>query len=425
MLESVKIARRQSEIRQQLAALAGRDAPTDDETRSMETLDAEYRVNETRYRAALIAEDSERRDAGAELETRGGREWSSLVTSFELRQAILSLDEGRALSGATAEVVQEMRSRGGYRGVPIPLEALETRAGETVASTLPAPRDVRPLIDRLFPESAAARMGAAMVAIGAGETEHPVATGGATTGWQATEVGAVGAASAFTTSGLSLKPEHTLGAQMRVTRRALLQVGSGLEAAIRRDLSGAIGAELDRAVFLGTGAAGQPLGVIAGAATYGIATTAIDAAPSWGVFRAAVTRFMIANSVTAPAQVRAMVRPEVWDDLDEQSAASAAPLFEYDRLVRAIGAGNITLTGNALAAPTGSPAASIALLTTTTGGVPPVFVGLWGGVDLIRDPYSDAASGGVRLTALATADVTIGRAQQLQVLTGIRRFVAV
>lgn len=44
---------------------------------------------------------------------------------------------------------------------------------------------------------------------------------------------------------------------------------------------------------------------------------------------------------------------------------------------------------------------------------------MWGAIDLIRDPFSDATSGALRLTALATADVTISRAAQLQVLTGI------
>ena len=46
MLDSVKIARRQSEIRQALAELVGKDKPTDDETRNMESMDAEYRSNE-------------------------------------------------------------------------------------------------------------------------------------------------------------------------------------------------------------------------------------------------------------------------------------------------------------------------------------------------------------------------------------------
>jgi hypothetical protein len=39
---------------------------------------------------------------------------------------------------------------------------------------------------------------------------------------------------------------------------------------------------------------------------------------------------------------------------------------------------------------------------------------------LIRDPYSDAASGGVRLTGLVTMDVTVSRTAQLEVLTGVQ-----
>jgi len=86
MLDSVKIQRRQSEIRQALAELVGKETPTEDETRQMETLDGEYRQNETRYRAALIAEDTERREAGQELETRSEREWADMLGRFEVRQ---------------------------------------------------------------------------------------------------------------------------------------------------------------------------------------------------------------------------------------------------------------------------------------------------------------------------------------------------
>jgi hypothetical protein len=78
------------------------------------------------------------------------------------------------------------------------------------------------------------------------------------------------------------------------------------------------------------------------------------------------------------------------------------------------------MTANALGAPAGDPLATSALLTTSAGGVSPIFVGLWGAVDMIRDPYRDAQSGGLRITALATADVTVARGAQLDLLTGIR-----
>ena len=418
MLESVKITRRQSEIRQKLANLAGKEKPTEDETREMDELDKEFQSNEVRFRAALTSESTERRAAGAELETRSDRQFADLVAGFEMRQVALHLDEGRALTGQTAEVVQELRSHGGYRGTPVPLMALEQRAGETVAAGTPDPVQTRPIIDRLFPASVAAQMGAQMIQIGSGAVEWPVTTSAVTAGWAATETGNVAGPTAYATTDKALKPEHNLGIHMRITRKTLLQSGEALEAAIRRDMNGTMAAELDKAIFLGTGANGQPLGVIPGAATYGITSTAVDAAASWAAIRAAVVRFMTANTATGPTGIKALIRPELWSFLDDAEAFAGTGITEWERLIKNIGAP--VQTANALAAPAGTPLATQALLTTSAGGVAPIFVGIWGAVDLIRDPYSDAQSGGLRLTALTTADVTVARGSQLQLLTGLQ-----
>lgn len=418
MLESVKIARRQSEIRQNLAELAGKETPSEDEVRKMDELDREYRSNETRYRAALIAEDTERREAGDELETRSAQEWAELMAGYELRQVALALDEGRQLDGQTAEIVSELREQGGFRGIPVPWQALEVRAGETVASGTPNPIQTRPIIDRLFPDSVAARMGAQMISIDAGAVEWPVTTSAVTAGWADGETANVAGPTTYATTDRAMSPDHNLGIQMRITRKTLKQSGAALEQAVRRDMSGAMGAAMDQAAFLGTGANGQPLGVIAGAATYGITSTAVDALASWGAFRSAVTRFMTANAAGSPDAVRSLIRPELWDYLDS-ALISGTAVSEWDRLVKNIPAGNIAMTNNALAAPSGTPSATSALLTTAAGGVAPIFIGAWGAVDMIRDPYSDAQSGGLRITALATMDVTVARPVQLELLTGL------
>ena len=420
MLDSVKITRRQSEIRQALAGLVGKETPSADELRNIEAMDLEFRSNETRYRAALICEDTERREAGAELETRSGKDWADLMAGFEVRQVIGALNEGRALSGKTAEVVQELRSANGYRGFPVPWQALETRAGETIASGTPSPIGTRPIIDRLFPDSVASRMGAQMISIDSGSVEWPVTTSAVTAGWQATETGAVAGPTTYATTDRALNPGNTLGIQMRITRKALQQSGSALEDAVRRDMNGAMAQALDQAVFLGTGANGQPLGVIAGAATYGITETAVAAAATWAAFRAAVVRFMAANAAGSPGAVKLMLRPEVWAYMDSALITGTA-VSEWDRMLGNIPAGSVVMTTNGLAAPAGVPLASKALLTTAAGGVAPIFVAAWGAVDLIRDPFSDAASGGLRLTALATLDVTVARPAQLEVLTGLEQ----
>ena len=417
MLDSVKIARRQSEIRQTLATLAGAETPTDDQLRQMAAADLEYRQNETRFRAALIAEDTERRDAGADLETRSASEWAQMMAGFELRQVALHLDEGRSMTGQTAEIVTELRSAGGFRGVPVPWAALELR--NTVASGTPDPMQTMPILDRLFPDSVAARMGAQMIAIEAGAVEWPVTTSAVAAGWANGESANVAGPTAYATTDRALQPDHNLGVQMRITRKALKQSGAALEQAVRRDMSGAMAAAMDQAVFLGTGAAGQPLGIITGAATYGITTTAVNAVASWAAFRAAVTRFLTGNAASGPGGVRAMIRSELWDFLDGELITGTA-VSEFDRLVQSIPASNIAMTSNGLAAPTGDPLACSAVLTTAAGGVAPVFIGAWGAVDLIRDPFTDAQSGGLRITALATMDVTVARPAQIEVLTGLR-----
>lgn len=417
MLESVKIARRQSQIRQNLAELAGKETPSEDEVRKMDELDAEYRSNETRYRAALISEDTERRDAGDELETRSAQEWTNLMAGFELRQVALALDEGRPLDGQTAEIVTELRNAGGYRGVPVPWEALEVRVGETVSGNLANPTQQAPIIDRLFADSMAMRMGGRMINVGVGDREIPITNSNVTAGWAQSETGNVADPIPFTTIERMLEPDHTLGVQMKISRKALKQTGAALEQAVRRDMNGAMSVEIDRAVFLGSGANGEPTGLIPGAAGFGIESTAVDGEPFYVSFVPAITKFINANAAGGPNEVNLMLRSEVWAAMDSKFFDST-PETHWDLLKKRMGKVNIAT--NALEAPTGDPAETTALMTTTARGVPPFMLGAWGAVDLIRDPFSDAASGGLRITALATMDVTVSRSVQTHILTGIR-----
>lgn len=406
MLQSKKIELRKSEIRQSLSELAGKDNPTEDEIRSMDSLDKEYRANEVKYRAALIAEDSERREAGAEMETRSDKEWSQMLDRFEVRQVALALDEGASLSGATKEIVEELRSQGGFRGIPLPLMALEQRAGETVASGLYEPKQTRDIIARIFPNSVAARIGVQSVNIPQGTVEYPVATAGAVAGWANGELADVGAATAFATAEKVLSPDQTLGAQMILSRKSLKMTGAGLETAIRSGMSAAIATALDNAVINGTGSTGQPLGLIPGAVTYGITATDVASLATWAAFRAEVIAFMEANAITDPAQVRVAFPPAIWGGLDN-ALISGTAVSELDRMMAH---GIKPILANQIPTET-------AILTTTVNGIAPAFLGLWGAVDLIRDPYTKAASGQLVLTGLVTADVQVARGLQTRILT--------
>ncbi len=88
------------------------------------------------------------------------------------------------LDGATAEVIAELRSQGGYRGVSDSLCCFRNpRAAETVASGTPSPVSTAPIIDRIFAESVAGKMGARFINIPQGTNEYPNAHPSVAGGW--------------------------------------------------------------------------------------------------------------------------------------------------------------------------------------------------------------------------------------------------
>ncbi len=222
-----------------------------------------------------------------------------------MRQVALALDEGRALDGATAEVVQELRSAGGYPGHPGPVAGAGNPRGRNRRRGTPNPIQTRPIIDRLFPGQRGGPHGRA-------DDQHRLGRGGMARdhlerdgGLGRWRDGQRRRADRLRHDRPRLNPDHNLGTQMRITRKALKQSGAALEQAVRRDMNGAMGAAMDQAVFLGTGANGQPLGVIPGAATYGITATAVDAAGELGGVPRGVVGFMAGNAATGPGAVAA------------------------------------------------------------------------------------------------------------------------
>jgi hypothetical protein len=75
--------------------------------------------------------------------------------------------------------------------------------------------------------------------------------------------------------------------------------------------------------------------------------------------------------------VRLLIRPEIYDVMDD-TLVEVTATSEWDRLVKNVPMQNIAISSNALAAPAGDPSASKILLSTATGGVPPIFAGMWG-----------------------------------------------
>ena len=104
--------------------------------------------------------------------------------------------------------------------------------------------------------------------------------------------------------------------------------------------------------------------------------------------------------------------------MDDVVYEVGSAVTELDRLAAKLG--TVIPTASALDAPAGGPPAqSSAVMACSSNGVSPFTLGVFGGVDVIRDVYSRASSGQLVLTGIVTADVTASRAEQVTILTGL------
>ena len=256
----------------------------------------------------------------------------------------------------------------------------------------------RSWVDRLFSDSAAARLGVTMESVAPGVAAFPTTTAGASAKQRGRTEGADDAT--WTVGVTEIKP----------TRNAVRAVFSeedsarlpGLEAALRRDLGMALTEGVDRAIFLGDSGANEDGADITGFQTFTAAAT--------GLTESTLTQ---GNKVKAPETLAVFANM-----IDGKHAASLGDL----RVVASVGANTLWLTQIAAAAADTKTIASFLrenglswsirgeIETATTAGKFGAFIGrgrgirgsavaaVWNSAQLIRDPYSSAAKGEVALT---------------------------
>lgn len=132
--------------------------------------------------------------------------------------------------------------------------------------------DNGPVIDMLRARSVTARLGATILSGLVGNVALPKVSAGSTHTWLANE-GSQAAESTPTTGQVLLTP-RTVSAFVEVSRTLLLQ--SDAEAIIARDLASAVAAAIDAAALNGSGAGGQPLGLLGVVGVNSVAGTSLS-----------------------------------------------------------------------------------------------------------------------------------------------------
>ena len=253
-----KITLRLSEVRTRLNEISGLEgeALTGEVTAESDTLQTEYKDLETRHRAAITA-SPDPEPQPVETEDAEDRERRELREKVGVSDHLAAALEGRPLDGAAAEYnpALGLRANGAF-----PLELLAPAVEQRAVTITDTAVHARPWLDRLFADTAAARLGITFESVQPGVASYPVITAGSSPAQRGK--GQAAADAPWTVGVSELKP----------TRNAVRAVFSeedsmrlpGLEEALRRDLSMALTEKIDRTIFKGDSTANPANGDISG-----------------------------------------------------------------------------------------------------------------------------------------------------------------
>ena len=241
MKASQKIALEMSTKRQALNALLGADELSDEQRAEMGTLTERMQELEVEARAAILAEDVPT-ITHTTVADGADRELRSLIDRSNVGVIFDAALEHRSTDGPEAELQAHFK----LAANAIPLAMLETRA------VTPAPGDVgtqqSTIIPGVFPQSCAAFLAVDMPTVGVGEAVYPVLTQNATAHTPAENAAAAETTGSFSADVLSPARIQSSFFYSREDRARF----SGMDEALRANLSDALSDKMDQQILAGT-----------------------------------------------------------------------------------------------------------------------------------------------------------------------------
>lgn len=328
------------------------------------------------------------------------------VRSFSLMKAIRAMSnptDRRAQEAATFEfeAAAEAARRDGVepQGLYIPADVrrswkMSKRDLNTTDDSAIIAEDFRggDFIDVLRNASSVMQAGATMLSGLQGDVKIPKKTAASSAGWIATEGGA--AAESEPTLGQVTMSPKTLGAFTDITRLMMMQSSLDIEALIRNDLSTALALAIDLGALAGSGTSGQPTGIKN--------VSGINAP----------TAFAGANPTFA--EIVAMETAVAEDNALMGNLAYILPAGMYGALkttTKDAGSGQFVVEpGNTINGYRAIVSNQVTAGDLYFGNFSDLLVGMYGGLDITVDPFTNSTSGTVRIVALQTMDVAVRHA---------------
>jgi len=247
-------------------------------------------------------------------------------------------------------------------------------------------------IDVLRNKSALAGMGATIMSGLVGDVAIPGKLAAGASAWLATE-GANAVQSDMTFRQVTMTPK-TAATYTEFTRQLLLQSSLDVDNLIRNDISAGMALLIDLAGLYGGGASGVPQG-IAGTTGIGNPTTWTGATPTWAEVVALESAVADANALDG--SLGFLMETAMRGSLKTTDKASGAAQF-------------IMGETNMLNGYSGNVSNQVTSGDIFFGNWADMLIGMWGGQDLLIDPYTGGLAGTVRVVAHQSMDVAVRHA---------------
>lgn len=324
---------------------------------------------------------------------------SKELRGFSFVDAFKAAKSGR-VEGLIKELDQEARMENpsqNFRGVAIPYSALETRANNTGLTASASPSDVRSFTDDMFAASVLVGAGANMYTGLSASQKVPIIAG-VTASFQAEDSGTNSPAG--TIGGGELTP-NTIIASTNVSNAAISQ-NSSIEAAFRRNFATAIMSQFEANLLNVADVTGPTSIFLDGVAATATWTSSLALARVQEMFNLMLSQ---GNDVNK-SSIKLLMNGDAYADLVTQITGQAGS---------GINAGNINLVDKTVL--------NIPYLLSSNVGkgandtraralildMEKVHLAMFGGLDMLVDPYSQALNGGTRLIMSTLLDGLISQ----------------
>ncbi|WP_188053268.1 phage major capsid protein [Iodobacter fluviatilis] len=277
-----------------------------------------------------------------------------------------------------------------------------TAGGHTVATSL----ETGSFIDLLINEMVLDQLNISRLTGLTGNVAIPRQTGGVSCYWVA-ENGAP-AESQASFDQIALMPK-TIAAFTEVSRLLLKQSSLDVEAFIQMDLQRNMALGLDMAGVSGSGTAGQPRGILNTAGIGSVAGGVNGGAPVWD--SVVDLESAVANVNASAGMMKYLTNTKVRGKLKKSQQFSGT----NGNSIWDIIAGDVAISNQIPSNLTKGLSAGICS-ALIYGNWADLLMGLWGGLDILVDPYSNSTTGALRVTCFQSADFTVRHPESFAVM---------